>query len=186
MINISKNKCIGCGVCLSVCAEGIEMIDGIARVKNSNASCLKSAILACPQKAIKDIVQELIFAIGTDDGKTIKQDDHIGMARYYSIWKYSDGKMFFIERRENVKYEEDESRIHGDPKKAEKVSSVLTGVDAIVGRIIGPNIVRMKKKFVPIIIREPLIEKALEVIKKNINEIADEEEKEERVALVLN
>ncbi len=187
MINISKNKCIGCGVCLSVCSEAIEIIDGVAKIKNKQANCLKNALIACPQKAIKDITQELVFAIGTDDGKTIKQDDHVGMAKYYSIWKYFDGNLFFIEKRENIKYDEDESRTHGDPKKAEKVSSILNGVDIIVGKIIGPNIVRMKKKFVPLIVREPLIKGALEIIKENINEIVEEKEKEgeERRGLVI-
>jgi len=34
MINISKNKCRGRGVCLSVCPERIEIVEGIAKVKN--------------------------------------------------------------------------------------------------------------------------------------------------------
>jgi len=185
MINISKNKCIGCGVCLSVCSEGIEIIKGIARVKNKNADCLKNALIACPQKAIKDITQKLTFAIGTDDGQTIKQDDHVGMSKYYSIWRYFDGELSFIEKRKNVEYDEDEERIHGDPKKAEAVSSILKGVDVIVGKIIGPNIVRMKKFFVPLVIRKLLIKNALEVIKENINEIVEEKEKKERIGIIL-
>ena len=91
----------------------------------------------------------------------------------------------FFRKRENVEYREDESRIHGDPEKARAVSSVLKGVDAVVGKMIGPNITRMKIKFVPIIIREPLIKKALEIIKENINEIIEEYDKKERRGIIL-
>ena len=91
----------------------------------------------------------------------------------------------FFRKRENVEYREDESRIHGDPEKAKAVSSVLKGVDAVVGKMIGPNITRMKIKFVPIIIREPLIKKALEIIKENINEIIEEYDKKERKGIIL-
>ena len=189
MYEISKNKCIGCGTCLMVCPEGVEMIGGRAKIKNKDAKCLKNAALACPQKAIRDINRELVFAIGTDNGKIIKQDDHVGMSKYYSIWKYANGKLEFLEMRKNAEYQEDESRIHGDPEKAKAVTSVLKGVDAIVGKMIGPNIVRMKIKYVPIIIREPLIEKAVKIIKENIIEIIEEYEKEERekrVGIILS
>ena len=186
MYEISKNKCIGCGTCAKVCPQGVEVINGVAKIKDANAECLKIAAIACPQKAIRDIKQELIFAIGTDDGKIIKQDDHVGMSKYYSIWKYSNGEMKFIERRENVKHNEDESRIHGDPNKAKAVSSVLRGVNVIVGKMIGPNIVRVKTNFVPVIIREPLVKKAVGIIKDNIIEIVDEYNKKERVGIILN
>jgi len=185
MYKVSKNKCVGCGTCANICPEGIRVLNGIAKIKNQSANCLKNVIMACPQKAIKDIKQELVFAIGTDDNKIIKQDDHVGMSKYYSIWKYSNGNLIFKEKRENIKYQEDETRIHGDPEKAKAVSSVLKGVDVIVGKIIGPNIVRMKVKFVPVIIREPLIKKATEIIKENINEIIEEYNKKERMGLVL-
>lgn len=185
MINISKNKCVGCGTCVIACPKGIKIINGIAVIKDRNADCLKNAVIACPQNAIKDIKQDLIIAIGTDDNKTIKQNDHVGMSKFFQIWKYSNGNLDFREKKENIEYQEDESKIHGDSNKAQKVSSVLDGVDVIVGKIIGPNIVRMKKKFVPVIIREPLIEIAVKIIKENINEIIDEKKKEERMGIIL-
>jgi hypothetical protein len=161
-------------------------LDGRARVKDQNADCLKKAIMVCPQGAIKEIKQNLLFAIGTDDNRTIKSDDDVGMSKYFQMWKYSDGNLAFQEKKENLKYREDETRIHGDPGKAEATTSVLTGIDVIVGKIYGPNIIRMRNKFVCAVIREPEIKKAIEIIKDNINEIVEEYNKKERTGIVLN
>jgi len=185
MISISKNKCVGCGICIDICPEGIEILDGRARIKNKNADCFKNATIACPQEAIKDIKEELIFAVGTDDDKTIKSDDHVGMSRYFQVWKYSNGKLDFQEKRENVKYKEDEERIHGDSGKAKATSSVLEDIDVLVGKMFGPNIVRLRNKFVCAVIKELEIEKAIEIIKENINEIVEEYDKEERSGIIL-
>jgi len=52
MAEINQNKCMGCGICTNICLEGIEMINGKARIKNENAKCLKDAANACPSGAI--------------------------------------------------------------------------------------------------------------------------------------
>ena len=185
MINISKNKCIGCGICINVCSKGIEMLDGIARIKDKDENCLMDAIIVCPQRAIKEIKQDLLFAIGTDQDQLIKQNDHVGISKYFQIWKYSNGNLDFKEKRENVKYKEDGERIHGDSDKAKSTTSVLEGIDVLVGKMFGPNIIRLKDKFVCTVIREPKIKKAIEIIKENINEIVEEYDKEKRSGIVL-
>jgi len=53
MTKIDKEKCIGCGACVSVCSEGFEMINGKASIKNPKAKCIKEAAKICPVKAIK-------------------------------------------------------------------------------------------------------------------------------------
>jgi ferredoxin len=186
MKNVSKNKCVGCGICESICPEGMEVVDGIARVKYNKADCLEKALKACPQKAIKEIEQDLLFAVGTDDYKTIKSDDHFGMSKHYLIYQYSKGNLIFKERRNNFKYKEEEERVHGDPGKAKATSYVLADIDVLVGKMFGPNIVRLKNKYVCAVIREPEIKKATEIIKENINEIIDEKDKKERKGILLN
>ena len=129
---------------------------------------------------------ELIFAFATDDGRTLKNEDHFGNARYYAIYRISPGKGEFIEQRSNIKVEEDEEEIHGDPNKARAVSSVLKGVNALVSKRFGPNIKRMVKKFVCIIVRTDSIEEALEIIESNMSRITQEYQKgEDRKHLVL-
>lgn len=188
MINISKNKCVGCGICVAECPTNAISInsDGFAVIdKNKCVSC-EICVRNCPQNAIKKIKETVLFAIGTDNEKTIKSNDHVGMSKFYQVWKYSNGELIFKEKRENIKYKEDESKIHGDPKKAEKVASVLKEVNVIVGKTFGPNIVKLKNKFVPAVIREPDIKKATKIIKENINEIIEEKNKQIKTGIVLN
>ena len=53
-IKIDKKKCIGCGLCASICDEVFELgSDGKAKVKaQKNLPCVKEAISSCPVKAI--------------------------------------------------------------------------------------------------------------------------------------
>ncbi len=187
MINISKNKCIGCGLCIDKCPVNAISINkkGFAVVDKNKCINCGLCIQTCPQKAIIDIKEKLIFAIGTDNSKIIKQDGHVGMSKYYLIYQYLEGKLIFKEKRENIKYQEDERLIHGDPEKAKKVGAVLKDVNVLVGKRIGPNISRLKNKFVPVIIREPEIKKAIKIIKQNINEIIEEKNKSERCGIIL-
>ncbi len=189
MLNISKNKCVGCGICESKCPVGAISVDikkGIAVIDQNKCINCGLCLQNCPQNAIKDIKEELTIAIGTDDGKIIKPDDHIGMSKFFQVWGYSNGKLSFIETRKNVKYREDEARIHGDPGKAKATTSALTNIEVLVGKMMGPNIKRLKDKFVAVIIREPNIKKATEIIKNNINEIIEEKNKKERKGIIIS
>lgn len=188
MYNISPNKCIGCGICEKLCPKGIEIFERVAKVKkvdHKNTDCLEKALKACPQKAIKDITEELILALGTDDYKVIKFDDHFGMSEHFMIYSCFEGKLSLKEKRNNVKYEEDETKLHGDPGKAKTTSSVLNDVDILIGGMFGPNITRLRNKYVCAVVREQDIEKVQVLIKDNINEIIEEKNKEQRKGLVL-
>ncbi|MCD6423377.1 MAG: dinitrogenase iron-molybdenum cofactor biosynthesis protein [Elusimicrobia bacterium] len=127
----------------------------------------------------------LLVAFGTDDGKNLN-DNHVGKAKVFFIYKISNKGVEFIEKRDNPKFQEDETLIHGDPAKAAVVSSILKGIDVIVGKRFGPNIVRMKKKFVCVVARVDSIEDALDIVRKNIALIDAEKNKGEgRSHLVL-
>jgi hypothetical protein len=84
----------------------------------------------------------------------------------------------FLKRIENSTQEEEK---HGDIKKARSVSELLESVFVLVAFRYGPNIIRIKKRFVPIISREKNIEKTLNKIRLLSNKIKFEIEKENRL-----
>ena len=128
---------------------------------------------------------ELLIAFGTDDGINFN-DDHFGMAKYFQVYKFSKGEEEFVEKRENVKFKGDESIKHGDPEKAKATSSVLQGVDVLVGRRFGPNLLRLVKKFVCVIARTDTLENAIRIIHQNMEKIIEEKDKgEDRKHLIL-
>ena len=56
MVKVDKKKCIGCGLCASICEEVFKMEnDGKAEVKaQKKLPCVKEAIDSCPVSAIKE------------------------------------------------------------------------------------------------------------------------------------
>ncbi|MCD6478042.1 MAG: ferredoxin [Candidatus Aenigmarchaeota archaeon] len=52
MVRIDESKCIGCGVCESICPDGFEVVNGKAKVKNDKAPCIENAARSCPSGAI--------------------------------------------------------------------------------------------------------------------------------------
>ena len=114
---------------------------------------------------------------GTNDEKTFCLD-HFGDSKYFLVYEVdSETKdINFLEKIENNSLEE---KMHGDPKKAKGISGILKDVKVLVAFAMGPNIVRMRKRFIPVISREKDIEKSLEKFKIHIPEIKIELEKED-------
>ncbi len=56
MIKINKEKCIGCGLCASLCPQVFVLgSDGKAKVKvQKKIPCVKEAIESCPVNAISE------------------------------------------------------------------------------------------------------------------------------------
>ena len=109
------------------------------------------------------------------------------MAQYYYVYEFSNGGEKLVEKRENTRFEGDETMKHGDPEKARATSSALEGVDVLVGRKFGPNLPRLLGKFVCVLVRTSTIATAIEAIHNNLDGIAEEKNKEEgRKHIVLN
>jgi len=129
---------------------------------------------------------KFLIAFGTDDGKNLN-NDHVGMAQYYYVYEFSNGKEELVEKRENTRFEGDETMKHGDPEKAKATSSALKGVDVLVGRKFGPNLPRLLGRFVCVLVRTTSIATAIEAIHNNMDRIAEEKNREEgRKHIVLN
>jgi len=118
---------------------------------------------------------ELLIAFGTDDGKSLKRD-HVGMSRYFSMHRFSGDGEEFVERRKNAKYQGDESIKHGDPEKAIATSSALKGIDGLVGMRFGPNLPRLLKKFVCIVVRRETVDDAVKLVGANMDRVLQESE----------
>ncbi|MBN2789270.1 MAG: dinitrogenase iron-molybdenum cofactor biosynthesis protein [Candidatus Delongbacteria bacterium] len=97
---------------------------------------------------------ELITAFATDDGKLF-MDRHFGDAKYYDIYRISASGMELIKRIDNTT-EEEEEEIHADPRKAKDISGLLKeeNVQVVVSKVFGPNIKRIKKNFVCVVMEK--------------------------------
>ncbi len=128
------------------------------------------------------IMIQINIACGTDDGVTFTEE-HFGSAKFYLLYTLNleTGELNYVDKIYNTSPQE---QTHGDPKKAKSVSELMQNVHVLVGSAMGPNIVRMRKKFIPVISRERDIESAMEklkdkldVIKRNL-EMPPEEDRE--------
>ena len=128
---------------------------------------------------------KLRVAFATDDGKTFI-GKHFGDARFYDIYEINGNNAKFIKRISNTVDEEE--NVHADPKKAKGISTLLLDekVTVVVSKIFGPNIKRIKKNFVCIVVRDVEIAIGLKKICDNIEKIYIEWEKgNERKHLTL-
>ena len=117
-------------------------------------------------------------AFATDNGKTF-MSRHFGDADFYDIYEIDGNKANFIKRIDNTVDEEEE--VHANLKKAKGISKLLLNenVSVVVSKIFGPNIKRIKKKFVCIVVRDEKIDESMKKICNNINKIYNEWEKGE-------
>ena len=119
------------------------------------------------------------LACGTDN-ETEFTNGHFGSSKYFLIYDFDleTKDLRFLKRIENSTQEEEK---HGDIKKVKSVSELLKNVFVLVAFRYGPNIIRIKKRFVPIISREKNIEETLNKVKLCSNEIKSEIEKEKGI-----
>jgi predicted Fe-Mo cluster-binding NifX family protein len=128
---------------------------------------------------------KLLIAFGTDDGENLN-NDHVGMAKYYYFYEFSNGKEKFVERRENVHFKGIET-IHGDPEKAKATSSAIEGADVLVGKKFGPNLLILLRRFVCVVAKTHTIGNAIELVHNNMDKILAEKNKtEDRKHIVLS
>ena len=122
---------------------------------------------------MEDKLVKLKVAFATDDGKTF-MSRHFGDAEYYYIYEIDNENAEFIKKISNTTEEEEDT--HADPKKAKSIAKLLKQeqVQILVSKVFGPNIVRIKKKFVCILIKENSIKNSIDIIKSNYLTIAEE------------
>ncbi|MEA1986445.1 MAG: NifB/NifX family molybdenum-iron cluster-binding protein [Candidatus Marinimicrobia bacterium] len=120
-------------------------------------------------------MEKMKVAFATDDGKSF-MGRHFGDAEHYYIYEIDNNNANFVKIIDNNTEEE---KMHADPKKAKGITNLLSeeNVNVVVSKIFGPNIKRIKKKFVCIVVKEEKIEKSINNICNNIENIYNEWEK---------
>lgn len=115
----------------------------------------------------------LIVACATDDGINFNKK-HFGDAQYYYIYKLENGQASFVTSVDNTTEEEAEE-IHADPKKARGIVQILKGygVQAGIAKVFGPNIKRVKKHFVPVLVNTDTLKEGLEKLLYAYEKIED-------------
>lgn len=113
-------------------------------------------------------------AFATDNGKTF-MDRHFGDAEYYDVYEISKTDSKFIKRIFNTTEEGDES-IHADPEKAKGIAGLFKNenIKVVVSKFFGPNIKRIKKKFVCVLMNDNSISQSIKNIQQNIYIITNE------------
>jgi predicted Fe-Mo cluster-binding NifX family protein len=127
-------------------------------------------------------MQKLITAFATDDGLSFI-DRHFGDANFYDIYEISEREVKLLKRIENSTDDDTDEEGHGNSVKAQSVTSLLKkeGVTVAVSRVFGPNLKRIKKKFLCVINKEGNIEERLKKLKDNFSVLLEEwSKKEER------
>ncbi|RKX82047.1 MAG: dinitrogenase iron-molybdenum cofactor biosynthesis protein [Spirochaetes bacterium] len=120
-------------------------------------------------------MEKLIAAFATDDGESFI-DRHFGDAEFYDIYEISEDEVKLIKRIDNSTEDDNDEEGHGDPVKAQGVTGMLKkeGVNMAVSRVFGPNLKRIKKKFLCILVGKTSIEESLKILQKRFPSLLDE------------
>ncbi|MGC9363561.1 MAG: NifB/NifX family molybdenum-iron cluster-binding protein [Fidelibacterota bacterium] len=121
-------------------------------------------------------MKEIMVAVATDNGRQFI-NRHFGDTRYFDLYKVTRSSILFIKRIENVV--EGHEELHEDLEKAKGVAGLLKkeNVHVVVSKIFGPNIKRIKKKFVCVIMNDTSVKDALDRLQQNRDMIIAEWEK---------
>lgn len=127
-------------------------------------------------------MESLTVAVATDDGKSFI-DRHFGDAEKYYIYRLTAGSFEFLKKIANTTEEE---RRHADPVKAKGVTGMLKAenVQVAVSKVFGPNIKRIKKKFVCVVAPGQIVEVVLSELPHRFQELVSQWESGENREIV--
>ena len=132
----------------------------------------------------------MLCAIATDDGIHLMMR-HFGDARQYEVYRLDEREIFYQETILNSFREEDDDEAetaHEAQIKASNMKELFLekGISVLVSKVFGPNIKRMVKNFVPVIVRYNDVEKAKDLLIANVSLIQKMlEAGEERQYIIL-
>lgn len=112
-------------------------------------------------------MERIIAAFGLKDDYELT-DKHFGGFVYLDIFEIQENGIRKLKRIENVKIEE---RTHGGPKKVTKTWDLLKEANVLIAFGMGPNILRIKRNFVPVIANSKNIKEVKKMLKDNFEKI---------------
>ena len=114
------------------------------------------------------------IAFASDNGKSFI-DRHFGDSEHYYIYEMKASGIEFVKKIENTT-EEDNEEIHADPVKAKGVTEMLKSEDikVVIAKIFGPNIKRIKKKFVCVLMNDDDISESIKKVQEKYDLILSE------------
>ena len=114
-------------------------------------------------------------AFATDDGQKFTSR-HFGDANFFDIYEISKGGSKFVKQIKNSTEEDLDNDIHADPNKAKGIAKILLKekVNIAASKIFGPNIKRIRKKFVCLLFDDIRLEAAIRIIQENYKTIEAE------------
>ncbi len=117
-------------------------------------------------------MRSCIAAVATDDGAEFTSK-HFGDALFYDLYAVDGTCAEFLRRIPNTSEEEED--VHADPKKAGSIAQLLRseGVQTVVSKVFGPNIKRIRKKFVCVSVKDMNVSESIETITTHHEEILD-------------
>lgn len=120
-------------------------------------------------------MESMRLAVATDDGEHF-MGRHFGDAEFYEIFEFSGSGYEVVGRVTN---DLDEEEGHADPKKAKGIAGILGkhGVHVTAAKVFGPNIKRIKKRFVCVLTGHDKITDGLDMMVRHYPEIVVEFEK---------
>lgn len=121
-------------------------------------------------------MDRFLAAVATDNGGKFI-DCHFGDARYFDIYEMNRSSALFKKRIENAVNEGE--NFHADLEKARGIAGLLKreNVIVVISKIFGPNIKRIRKNFVCVIMNDESIKDALDRIIRNWDTIITEWQK---------
>lgn len=122
-------------------------------------------------------MNKIKVAFATDNGSNFI-NRHFGDANYYDIYEIEGNQANYLKRIDNTTEEEE---MHADPKKAKGIANLLLeeNVSVVISKIFGPNIKRIRKKFVCVVMKDNYISEGIQKICDNTGKIYEEWEKGE-------
>ena len=120
-------------------------------------------------------MEQVKIAIATDQEKRLT-NEHFGDAKQYIVYqidKHSVKKIGIIEN--TTEAEKEHEHHHGDPSKAQGIGKLMknNNIQVLVGKVFGPNIKRMLKDFIIVLVNDENSDLAAERIRQNFDKIIE-------------